>query len=187
VETPTFIPFSAYRELFRIFTFNTPAFLLIFYLLNGKSFYKKPAISTALGLRVLSTFFIILPILCAVSFCMSAASGLFSVSSPILEKPSRALEWLALSVSCLTTGLLEEAFFRLYLPKRLSESAAGSEKAFLFSTALFAFSHLYEGPLGVANAFISGLFLCITFAKTKSLAGVSLAHGVYNLLVYVMA
>jgi membrane protease YdiL (CAAX protease family) len=191
VEPPTLITFSVYKELFRVFIYNIPAFLLVIYLLNGKNFYEKAemSVSPRQNLQSLLTFSAALPILCVISLCTSAAAGFFSTSTPALtlEKPSHAVEWLVLSFSCLTTGLLEETFFRVYLPKRFSGTGADLGKAFLFSTALFAFSHLYEGPWGVANAFLAGLFLCAIFAKTKNLAGIVAAHGVYNLLIYAVS
>ncbi|MDR0784286.1 MAG: CPBP family intramembrane metalloprotease [Treponema sp.] len=184
--TPASIPFSVGRELSRAFIYNTPAFLLVFYLLNGNRFRNKSEniVSLRHGLRSFLTFSIVLPVLSLISVCASAASGFFSPAapSPALEKPSDAAGWLVLTVACLTTGLLEETFFRVYLPKRFS--SAGAPLSFLLSTALFALSHLYEGPWGMANAFLAGLFLCVVFAKTKNLAGVAAAHGVYNLLVY---
>jgi membrane protease YdiL (CAAX protease family) len=191
VETPTLITFSVYKELFRAFIFNIPAFLLVVYLLNGKNLYGKAemSVSPRQNLKSFLTFAAALPVLCVVSLCTSTAADFFATSSlaPTLEKPSRVVEWLVLSFSCLTTGLLEETFFRVYLPKRFSGTGADPGKAFLFSTALFAFSHLYEGPWCMANAFLAGLFLCAIFAKTKNLAGVAMAHGVYNLLIYAVS
>jgi membrane protease YdiL (CAAX protease family) len=190
VETPMFIPFSVYRELFRIFTFNIPAFFLIFYLLNGKNFYKKLGnkVSLRWGLRFLLVFFVVLVGLCIVSFCMSTAARFFSFDlGLVLEKPHGVVGWVVLLVSCLTTGLLEESFFRVYLPKCFSGGGVVSGGAFLFSTMFFTFSHLYEGLWGMVNAFVAGVFLCIVFAKSKSLVGVAAAHGVYNVLVYALS
>ncbi|MDR0644203.1 MAG: CPBP family intramembrane metalloprotease [Treponema sp.] len=192
VETPTSISFSIYRELFRIFIYNIPAFSLIFYLLNGKRFCSKSenlgTIFLRQGLRFFLTFSAVLLVLCLISFCVSTAASFFSpfASSPLLEKPYDAAEWLVLFISCVTTGLLEEIFFRVYLPKRFSNAPAALVVPFLFSTALFAFSHLYEGSWGIINAFLSGFFLCLVFAKTKNLASIAMAHGFYNFLVYAM-
>ncbi|MDR0411567.1 MAG: CPBP family intramembrane metalloprotease [Treponema sp.] len=187
--TPAFIPFSVYQELFRVFVYKTPAFFLVFYLLNGKNLCNKSDIAPRQGLRFLLAFFAALPVLCLISVCISTAADFFSpsASSPVLEKPGSAIGWLVLSASCLATGLLEETFFRVYLPKRLSDVTVAFGLPLLLSTALFAFSHLYEGPWGVANAFLSGLFLCLVFAKTKNLVGIAMAHGAYNFLVYAMS
>jgi membrane protease YdiL (CAAX protease family) len=90
-------------------------------------------------------------------------------------------------LSCLSTGYLEETYFRFYLFKRLTAAGAGPMKAALVSSLLFALCHLYEGPLGALNAFMAGLLLFYIFVRRRSLHGVAWAHGGYNIFVYVMA
>ncbi|MCX7656445.1 MAG: CPBP family glutamic-type intramembrane protease [Treponemataceae bacterium] len=52
------------------------------------------------------------------------------------------------------------------------------------SSLLFALTHLYQGPLGFFQALGAGLILALVYLKTGSIHPPSLAHGIFNLLVY---
>jgi len=45
---------------------------------------------------------------------------------------------------------------------------------------------LYEGPWGFLNAALSGTVLAFVFLRFRSLHGISAAHALYNILVYVL-
>jgi membrane protease YdiL (CAAX protease family) len=51
---------------------------------------------------------------------------------------------------------------------------------------LFSVCHLYEGPWGFLNAAISGILLAFIFLRYRSIHGIALAHGLYNVFVYAM-
>jgi membrane protease YdiL (CAAX protease family) len=108
-------------------------------------------------------------------------------AAPAIGYPRDPAAVAVMILSCLTTGYLEETYFRFYLFKRFGEAGAGPVKAALASSLLFAFCHLYEGPLGALNAFAAGLLLFYIFARRRSLHGVAWAHGGYNIFVYIMA
>jgi membrane protease YdiL (CAAX protease family) len=88
-------------------------------------------------------------------------------------------------LSCLSAGYLEETYFRFYLFRQLA--GTGPAKAALVSSLLFALCHLYEGPMGMLNAFAAGLLLFYIFARRRTLHGIAWAHGGYNIFVYIMA
>jgi membrane protease YdiL (CAAX protease family) len=211
---PSLFAFSINQELFRVFAYDLPSLALIWYLiLRGKPFrtlgLKKPCRNDFF------TFLITLVCLIAVILCVSSLSLAWTrfthiplPEEPPLGSPDTAAGWLAVCISCLTTGCLEESFFRFYLIDRFknvadTESAAGSPaglggsgdttnaggfvRAVLVSSALFAICHTYEGVWGVVNAFISGCLLCVMLNRRKSLYGIALAHGAYNALVYVFS
>jgi membrane protease YdiL (CAAX protease family) len=109
------------------------------------------------------------------------------VSVPGIAIPQGLAALLVMVLSCLSTGYLEESYFRLYLFTRFTEGGIGPVKGMIVSSILFALCHVYEGPLGALNAFLAGLLLFFIFTKRKTIHGLAWAHGAYNVFVYVMA
>jgi membrane protease YdiL (CAAX protease family) len=185
------ITFSITQEISRIFFYNIPSSALVWYLLlKSKDRYAikhriRELVSHRAIKNALTAFVLSLAGLLAMGFCVSVLGSLFTSmpfsETPVIESPQEA--WLVLAVSCLSTGFLEESFFRYYILRRLKKSDI--VWAPLFSSVLFAFCHLYEGFWGVLNAFLAGFLLCFMLRRRHSLAGIICAHGVYNLLVYV--
>jgi membrane protease YdiL (CAAX protease family) len=120
----------------------------------------------ALGVRVLSFFAPFLP------------------APPVLVRPSGLGGWLVLGVFCLGTGYLEEGYFRVYLETRLSAGGLTPLPRLAIACGLFTLCHLYQGPVGLCNAALAGLFLLLVYRKTGTLHGLALGHGCYNILVY---
>jgi membrane protease YdiL (CAAX protease family) len=54
----------------------------------------------------------------------------------------------------------------------------------LFSTVLFSLCHIYEGPWGILNAVLAGIFLSVLFNRYRSIHGIAWAHAAYNMFVY---
>jgi membrane protease YdiL (CAAX protease family) len=88
--------------------------------------------------------------------------------------------------SCLSTGYLEEGFFRFYLLSKLGETGIKNGTLVFVSTLLFSVCHIYEGPWGMLNAVLAGTFLSLMFLHFRSLHGIALAHGLYNAFVYAL-
>ncbi|MDR2661675.1 MAG: CPBP family intramembrane metalloprotease [Treponema sp.] len=82
---------------------------------------------------------------------------------------------------------MEESYFRVYLPRRLLPVCSGLVTAFAVPVLIFGLCHAYEGPWGFANALLAGAFLSFVYIKTASFHGIALAHGLYNILVYIYA
>ncbi|MDR1247960.1 MAG: CPBP family intramembrane metalloprotease [Treponema sp.] len=183
------LSFSINQELSRIAAYNFPALALIWYLL----FHARRPISSFPGLWPrrgdLVTFLFTLPALAALGALISLLGTLFPdpVSAPEIGFPQGSAAFWVMILSCLSTGYLEEAYFRFYLFRRLAEGGIGLTKAALISSLLFALCHTYEGSLGALNAFLAGLLLFFVFARRRSLHGIAWAHGGYNIFVYVMA
>ncbi|MDR3342275.1 MAG: CPBP family intramembrane metalloprotease [Treponema sp.] len=188
-ELPEFIPFSIYQELNRILIYDIPSLALIWYLvLRAKSFRDwgmvRPRFHDFLS------FIIALPGILLTSFCISALSSVFDgiiagipVSSPV-ETPHGLVQWLIMAVSCMSTGYLEESYFRYYLVQRLEDAGIGQGRRIFLSCLFFSLCHLYEGPWGVLNAALAGMLLSLVFMRQKSLHGIAWAHGAYNAFVY---
>ncbi|AEF86999.1 caax amino protease family [Treponema primitia ZAS-2] len=179
-----YVPFVPMAELGRIFTYNVPALALVWYLLARSR-------SVSLGdlaprRRDLGCFLLAFPGLLVLGSLVALGASLFpELPSPLIGAPRGPAAFLVMALSALSTGYLEESYFRFYLFTRFKEGGVGPVKGLLCSSVLFALCHLYEGPLGVLNAFLAGAFLFALFARRRSLHGLAWAHGGYNAFVYI--
>jgi membrane protease YdiL (CAAX protease family) len=179
------IPFSLVREAARIVAYNGPSLLLLWYLIFTRRGEPGRRILPRISGGDVQAFFVSLPGLLAIGLGISLVLPFFAGAAGTftLEAPSSAAGWAVVFLSCLSTGYLEETYFRYYL---LSRFAAPGVKflAVLCSTALFALCHFYEGLWGVLNAFFAGLLLALVYLRYGALHGIAWAHGVYNAIVY---
>jgi membrane protease YdiL (CAAX protease family) len=173
------IVFSINRELSRMVVHNIPALALVWYMLGLKGIrLSKP------GLRDLNTALIAFPGLLIIGFFGSLAVLPFKdlfLRLP-LEPPRTFFQWAVMVPSVLSTGYMEESYFRFYLLTRLEHT--GSGKAVFFSGLLFSLCHVYEGLPGILNAAVAGVFLSFLFLKYRSFHGLAWAHGMYNAVIY---
>jgi len=187
------IPFSALRELSRTLTYTVPSLALLWYLITDKKGFSslnlnrikpgKPEVySLAAGLPGLIIISLFASLL---DYFLSQPLGLSA--PPKVEGPSTVPGFIVLVFSCLGTGYLEESYFRYYLLTKLETAVPAIPFRIAVSTLLFSLCHLYEGPWGVANALLAGVFLSILFIRYRSIHGIAWAHGAYNLFVYVMS
>jgi membrane protease YdiL (CAAX protease family) len=179
---------SVFGELSRIFLYNIPSLALIWYLLlKIKSFAKW-----RIGLpcrKDLIPCLLALPSLMLIGFIIAFISPYFSgiTGPPGISPPATTPAWIILGLACISTGYLEESFFRFYLLSKREALGLGPSQAVLISTFLFACCHIYEGPWGFLNAVLSALVLSCIFLRYRSLHGIALAHGLYNIFAYVLA
>jgi membrane protease YdiL (CAAX protease family) len=186
--SPPLTAFSPDRELNRILMYNLPALALIWYLLLRKEGETEgiPPPSR----RDLWSVLAALPALLLTALSVFLAASLFKTvpgGAALQSPPPRVSAWIITILSCLSTGYLEESFFRYYLYKKLSGFGLAVPCFILVSAALFSLCHIYEGPWGTMNACFAGLILALIFVHFRALHGIALAHGLYNLLVYIAA
>ncbi|MDR3130608.1 MAG: CPBP family intramembrane metalloprotease [Treponema sp.] len=184
MQNPGIIRFIISEELSRILLFTLPALALIVYLLilrGGKarlpgSPHSRDFLSLALAL----------PGLLGLSFLISMSSSIFFISPPALpvEAPKGLPAIIVMFLSCLSTGYLEEFYFRYYLSLRFKQ--AGLTDPFVISLSVFLFSlcHIYEGLWGAMNAFLAGILLSLVYKKYRAVHGIAWAHGLYNAFIY---
>jgi membrane protease YdiL (CAAX protease family) len=181
LSSPDTAAFSVFRELGRLF-YTVPSTILILHLLSlSGDGPGKPR------RRDLKTAAFVLPLLAAAGCVISLASRRFAGVPVPPEAPALPLHWPFLIAACFGTGYFEEAYFRLYLLRRLGKSGLGAGKSVAVATALFCLCHVYEGPWGTLNAAAAGIILSLFFIREGSLHGIAWAHGLYNILVYLMA
>lgn len=176
--------FSVIRELSRVLGYNIPSLLLIWYLSYLKNRFWRPLPRPGRG--DLISLGIALPSLVLAGFLVSLVSSLFSDTAaiPLPGTPRGGLQWLAVVLSCLSTGYLEETFFRAYFLTRLEDAGIPLPAGLILSVLLFSLCHIYEGPWGVMNALLAGLLLSLVFLRRRAVHGIAWAHGLYNIFVY---
>jgi membrane protease YdiL (CAAX protease family) len=181
--------FSIYRELSRISAYTLPSLALIWLLILRSARPFAPRSGPWPRRDDLVTALFTLPALAALGALVSLLGTLVPdpVAAPEIGFPRGPAAVAVMILSCLSAAYLEETYFRLYLFRRLAEGGVGAAKSALVSSLLFALCHIYEGPLGTLNAFAAGLLLFYIFFRRRSLHGVALAHGGYNIFVYIMA
>jgi membrane protease YdiL (CAAX protease family) len=175
--------FSAAGEIVRVAAYNLPALALIWYLRrkSGRNRgFPRP------GSGDLFTFLLVFPALILTGICVSRIAALFPdiPGSFRIEAPGDIAGFFILFLSCISTGYLEESYFRYYLGEKIGEFGLGPRSFLLTSTALFSLCHLYEGPWGTMNSILAALILALAYTRFHSLHGLALAHGFYNLAVY---
>jgi membrane protease YdiL (CAAX protease family) len=178
--------FSVTAAFSGIFLRSIPSLVLIWFLLLKKKGFKDWGIRP--GLKDLISGLITLPCLLIIGFTVTYISSIIGESSLqiTLVSPSGGPEWIILGISCIFAAYLEESFFRFYLLSRRNEFKLTAVYALVFSVALFSICHIYEGPWGFLNAVLSSTLLCFMFLRYKSIHGISIAHAMYNIAVYVI-
>jgi membrane protease YdiL (CAAX protease family) len=174
---------TAFSELERSLLFRIPALILVF------RFVGEPARFFRFARRDLYCFTLAFPALVLAGMGVSFAamkSGVFP-GVPV-PTPESAAGWALAALSSLSAGFLEEGYFRVYLLERLGRAQNGFSAGFeaiAASVILFSFCHWYEGLWGTVNAATAGLVLSLLFMRFRSFYGIALAHGLYNIGVYV--
>ncbi|MDR0314269.1 MAG: CPBP family intramembrane metalloprotease [Treponema sp.] len=182
------IPFSALRELNRVFSYSLPALALLWYLVLEKKSLAVNSANLKPEKKDLFSFLWAFPGLALIAAGINfIGAGFSSFTAPIVEAPVDALGWIAVGLSCVGTGYLEESFFRFYLLQKLESRVPQKTARILFSVLLFAVCHVYEGPLGIMNAALAGFLLSIIFTQYRTLHGIAWAHALYNSLVYIFS
>jgi membrane protease YdiL (CAAX protease family) len=188
IEIAETISFSIVRELGRTLTYTIPSLALLWYVfpekkgfstLKQEKLQKRDFLPFAIGLPGLILIGL------AVSFLVSFFYLRFELALPVkVEAPVSVLGWIVMVFSCLGTCYLEESYFRYYLLTKLEKQQPNVFIRIGFSTILFSICHIFEGPWGIINAMLAGLFLSWLYNRFRSLHGVAWAHGAYNIFVY---
>jgi membrane protease YdiL (CAAX protease family) len=182
---PDSIIFSASGEFLRIIIYNIPSLGLIWYLLLRLKNFRKWGIGLPRK-KDAAALLVTFPALILIGLTISAIVPFFAEipGGARIEPPETVSGWVILVFSCLTTGYLEESFFRFYLHRKFEEYGVPAGRTVVISTLLFAICHIYEGPWGCLNAVLAGFLFSLVFIHFRSLHGIALAHGMFNIFVY---
>ncbi|MCJ7510434.1 MAG: LysM peptidoglycan-binding domain-containing protein [Dehalococcoidia bacterium] len=104
---------------------------------------------------------------------------------PLIDEFSWGAFWLPALILLIGTGFNEELVFRGVMQSASSDALG--KWAILYVTVVFAVLHLgYKSVVDVAFVFAVGLFFGCVVAKTRSLLGVTLSHGITNIALYLV-
>ena len=102
----------------RIFGYNIPSLLLLWYLFHIKG---KKIFPTKVQSGDFQSLIIALPGLLGIGLGISVLSSIISLSETAVagvKAPGEPAAWILMILSCLSTGYLEETYFRHYLLNR---------------------------------------------------------------------
>lgn len=104
---------------------------------------------------------------------------------PLVQRFSLDQLWMPALILLVFTGFLEEFIFR-----GLMQTAAEpvlKRMGIVYVSLLFAVLHIgYRSAVDVVFVFLVGLFFARVVERTRSLAGVSLAHGLTNITLFLI-
>jgi len=104
---------------------------------------------------------------------------------PLIDEFSWSAFWLPALILMVGTGFNEELVFRGVMQSAASDAMGKS--AILYVTVVFAVLHLgYKSAVDVAFVFAVGLMFGLVVAKTRTLLGVTLSHGITNIALYLV-
>ncbi|MCL2443171.1 MAG: CPBP family intramembrane metalloprotease [Treponema sp.] len=178
--------FSAAAGIIKILLYIVPSLALILYLAlktqKPENGILKP------GKKDLLSGLITFPCLVITGFIMAFLPSFFNKTAIqiTLVVPSSVMGWVILCLVSVLSAYLEESYFRFYILSKRKEFNLSKTSALTLSVLLFSICHIYMGPWGFFNAVISGTFLGFMFLRYNSLHGIAIAHGLYNIAVYVI-
>jgi len=89
-------------------------------------------------------------------------------------------------VIIIATGFAEELLYRGLIQKN-AENVMGKYYALLFASLLFTALHMgWTSNLDLIFVFLVALFYGYIFQKTRSIIGISLSHGISNILLFLV-
>jgi membrane protease YdiL (CAAX protease family) len=128
-----------------------------------------------------------------VQLAVGLSGFLFGVIEYFILKPEPLISeltwqriWLPALIFLLCTGFVEEFIFRGVL-QRTAVEALGEWRGIVYVCLLFAAVHMgYLSWIDIVFVFFVGLFFGWVVKKTGSLFGVTLSHGITNIVLYLV-
>ncbi|MFC1984251.1 lysostaphin resistance A-like protein [Chloroflexota bacterium] len=115
-----------------------------------------------------------------------AAEYFILTPEPMITELTWQGVWLPALIFLMCTGFVEEFIFRGVL-QQTAVAVFGSWRGIIYVSLLFAVLHVgYLSMIDVIFVFIVALFFGWVVKKTGSLFGVTLAHGMTNILLYLV-
>ncbi len=105
---------------------------------------------------------------------------------PMVTSLTFAQIWFPALVLIICTGLLEEFIFRAIMYET-AVKAVGDKFALIFVSFIFAVLHItHVSVLDVAFVFGVAVLFTVIYRKQKSIVGLTLAHGMTNITLYIV-
>jgi membrane protease YdiL (CAAX protease family) len=105
---------------------------------------------------------------------------------PLVESLSWQQIWLPAAILLISTGFLEEYVFR-FLMQRTSVERLGRVLGIVYVGLLFAVLHIgYRSIVDLLFVLVVGLFFGLMAWKTRSIVGVTISHGLTNIMLFLI-
>jgi len=118
-------------------------------------------------------------------FLLGWLEDLILKPEPMVSEISWTVVLLAL-ILVATTGFVEEFVFRGVLQRAAAESIGGW-RGIIYVSVLFAVMHMgFQSWIDVLFVFAVGMFFAWVVKRTGSLLGVTLAHGITNIMLFLV-
>ncbi|MHB1043814.1 MAG: CPBP family intramembrane glutamic endopeptidase [Eubacteriales bacterium] len=106
--------------------------------------------------------------------------------APLAAGPTLDQIWLPSLVLMFSTGFLEELIFRGVMLRAFINNF-GSRFAILYISVIFAVAHIiHRSPLDLVFVFVVSIFFSAVVWSSRSILGVTLAHGMTNISLYLI-
>jgi membrane protease YdiL (CAAX protease family) len=176
--TSLFLPLTNFPMVYWYFIVSVPLFAAAAATLRTIGFSRKD-----IGLRIKKLPIQILVILTGLSLGYIEYRILQPATALVQEFNFGAL-WLPALILMICTGFAEELIFRGMMQKAATEQL-GVIGGILYVAALFAVLHMgYQSIADVIFVFAAALFFGLVTSHTGSIIGVSIAHGLTNITLY---
>lgn len=93
--------------------------------------------------------------------------------------------WSVYVLGIICNSFAEELAIRGVIFTRIRLMSGSAVHATIWSSALFASYHIYQGPLATAQVFVSGVLFCLAFIVHKSIWVGIVTHTALNILLHV--
>lgn len=183
---------SVYRQLL-ILSMTVPQTLLVVYVCDlrrpgsaARMGWRRPAatdlVVAALGLALI---WVVVGLL---GLALSLLPEAWDWTRPAVTWRFDRLELAPLAlVTTLSVGYREEIFYRAYLYDRAVETNSDPKVVLGAGALVFAAGHVYQGMSGFVVSLGVGVVLALLYVRRRSLHGIAIAHGLYNLAVLLLS
>lgn len=182
---PSLIIFGGYGEMMFVFLWSATVYCALIYRINLHSKLRRIWSWSAVNWPNMKVVLIRWVLACIAIYAFTY------FYDP--EKLFRLLDWGPLRLAGLALGytilsaLPQEFIFCTFFFRRYARFFGRGPWVILASSVVFAYAHmLYLNPVAPTVSFIGGLIFAHTYYKTKSLALVTIEHGLYGTALFII-
>jgi uncharacterized protein len=173
------LPLEHFEQIYWYLIVSLPIFAIMPSLLKqlGYSWQKVGIVWTSPKIQILTVFS---------GLILGYVEYFILRPKPFVEDLNLAKLFIPALILFFCTGLFEELIFRGIL-QQASEKALGKWGALLFSALIFTVLHIgYQSTTDLLFVFAAGAFWGLVFLQTRSIIGTTIAHGITNIMLFLL-
>ncbi len=176
----TSMPVAPLEQIYWFMVINTPLFIIAFLLIRSQLLTKR-----RLGLRLGNLKIQVL--IAMTGFFLGFIDYSLLKPSPMIASLTPEAFLIPAAIMLIFTGFSEELIFRGLIQTH-AEKITGNLYGLIFASTLFALMHIgWKSPPDLLFVLGVGLFYGYVFQKTRSLTGITLSHGITNIMMFLVA